>query len=192
MSVSSLPLLLVALVVQSLIGSLVGAVILRAACSLFNKVFGGPIEAQVQHSEFPQTPKPATSVEDDDFTGLDSPYRSPNTPLSVAPKRSGVGVPEPEYGNAFVICFIASVINGVLGLVIGSLAITLTLPTLAFLGLQFLFLLLAFLVFALLIKRQLPTSIPLAMAVTGIFLLIGMAIVAFVTGISFAVMTLFR
>ena len=115
----------------------------------------GRLRLRFNIPNFPKLRKRATSVEDDDFTGLDSPYRSPNTPLSVAPKRSGVGVPEPEYGNAFVICFIASVINGVLGLVIGSLAITLTLPTLAFLGLQFLFLLLAFLVFALLIKLSL-------------------------------------
>jgi len=95
------------------------------------------------------------------------------------------GVPEPEFGTAFTICLAASVINSVLGLI-------LTFATLGsaelFYGLQAALLLIGFFVLATIARFQLPTTFGRASAVTGIFMLIGFAIVAVLVALAMLVL----
>src|SRR5688500_10759448 len=100
---SSMGGLLISLVCQSIIGSLVGAVILRAACSWYNSMVGRS-RAPRDYSGQPAMPGqfPAAG---------DNPYSSPAA-YSPPQVNMSVGVPEPDFGKAWLISFVTILVNG--------------------------------------------------------------------------------
>lgn len=170
--------LLVGLLLQIVIGSVIGAIILRAACSIFNALFGGKPIAQVVDRK-PSNSVPAKS---------DSPYQSPSA--YAAPNVSfDSSVPEPGFGNAFVICLFSSVINAAFGFVVGvgvsSLGPASTAIVVAGQGLSIAF---GYIILAVIIKINLPTTIGRALAVTAFFFVITAFIVAGLALVVFFVM----
>ena len=199
-------------VIQLLIGSLVGAVILRAACALFNKWFGKEIPPSLDQPEFQTAFQPPVITRDPQSAEAKSPYAPPMAPLKqsnvhearaanaarLAEKAFRVadarGVPEPDFGKAFLICFLASIVNMVLGFVLGlvvgvalqnqaeealtgvHIAILICFSTAA-----------GFIVLAVANTVGLPTSFPRALGVTGLFLLVAVAVGILIGVVIFAI-----
>ena len=96
-------------VIRVLLGSLIGAVLLRLACRLLG------------HRKSPESEQPETEVQEVPYVPVaepvvddPSPYRAPQV-LGPAPSRKGVDKPFLTFGRAFLIMFLASLINLVLG-----------------------------------------------------------------------------
>ncbi len=176
-----LPAMLFGLLVQCLIGSLIGAVILRAACSIFNKYFGGANEDVAVH-QFPmQMPNvPSTETYSEEVPSFDSPYASPTTPLLNAypdRPRFEYGVPAPEFGKAFLICIATSLLQVFLGIILGFLLASLGAAQIqALILVQFLVVIMGYFILSAMVRVQLPTTFPRAFAVAGLFFLISIAI----------------
>ncbi|QEG22156.1 hypothetical protein [Mariniblastus fucicola] len=186
-----LPALLFGLLVQCLIGSLIGAVILRAACSLFNRFFGGENEVVPTHQP-PVKLEVDIDVSSEAPVSFDSPYASPTTPLAAGyPDRPPCkfGVPSPSFGNAFLICLSTTLIQNFIGFAVGFAASY-------FVGgnnwlaiiLQLGVMLIGFLVLTAMVKIQLPTTVGRALGVASLFFLVTIAIVAILAAIIAAVM----
>ena len=183
------------LLAQCLIGSLVGAVVLRVACSTFNTFYGGKNEEVATPQPTMATVVDTTPVKP---ASLDSPYTSPTTPLASAyPERPPClyGVPIPEFGNAFVICLCASVVRNFFAL-IGSAAIVFLLgdPNSPLIWNIFLvvLILVGVLALATMTSANLPTAFVRGLGVAGLYSLIMFAIVAAVSTIVVTVMALVR
>lgn len=173
-----LPALIIGLLIQLLIGSLIGAVVLRAACALFNKWFGREVMSSTDQPEFQAAAHPPIKAADSP-----SPYAPPTTPLTQS-GGSGLyvrGVPEPNFGKAFLICLLTSIANAVLGFILGLTAgfvldgqaqdfAVLRVATFGFITLG------SFFILTMAIKLGLPTSFPRSLGVTGLFLLIGLVV----------------
>lgn len=178
----ALPVLIMTLIIQLAIGSLIGAVILRAACSLFNKWFGSSEPVVV---EKPGANKPISA------TQSDSPYAAPMAPLK---QTKASQLLEPEFGKAYLICLVASLVNAVLGFM-GGLAVGLAYhgepPNELVIALQVCVVGLGLFVLAIAIKVGLPTSFPKSLAVSGLFLLISLVVALAIGLIVFAMTSLF-
>lgn len=170
-----LPALIIGLFIQLLIGSLIGAVILRAACALFNKLFGKEFLSSVDQPE--PVVKPPVNVPESRSLESQSPYAPPLAPLMQS-SSGGVyarGVPAPNYGRAFLICLLALITNTVpafaLGLVVRAqdLNVERIVPIIL--------VVVGFIVLATANTLGLPTSFPRALGVTGLFFLITIAVV---------------
>jgi hypothetical protein len=174
-----------ALVCQAVIGSLVGAVILRAACSWYNSMVGRS-SGRKGYANPPPAPGQLP-------THGNNPYASPTT-YSHMPDRTDVGVPEPDFGKAWLISFVTILINGMIGFVVG-LAIGLggaaagaqgAVPVIISMVVS---IPISFLVFAGMLTAMLPTSFGRAAIVTLLYfvisLLVGLAIAAVVFAVIF-------
>ena len=171
-----LPFVLGALLVQCLVGSLIGAVILRAACALFNKMFGKEIQTPVVAEKFPAVATPHLKQ-----PVSDSPYAPPMAPLK---KASGLsvyikGVPEPNFGKALAICLIATIISMVFGLILGMTMASLVdqFQNVGVITLQIASAAIGFFTLAAAISLGFPTSFPRALGVSGLFLAIYVVVV---------------
>lgn len=163
--------LLCVLLVALPIGLLVGAVILRAAVSLANKVVGG---------------SPDQEAEDD--YDWDSDEDDPPTRRT----RPGGAVPVPGLGRAVLIVFAAGLANVLVGIVVGLAFGAARAAGGGFngpgprLAAQLVSLPFGFLVSACIGGAMLPTTFPRACLVTLFQYLIGLVIVAVVGGVLFA------
>lgn len=161
-----------------IVGSFVGAVVLRGACALYN-LFVGRNEEEAS---------PQTDVEEPEAGGVNSetnpygrPHRMPATPFAGGAPLMEKGVPDISFLTAFYICFATCFLNQCLSLAITSALIPLGLPTstsLVLLGILWVFT--GILMLALFLKYQLPTTFLRALKVALIFLLIGTVIIVFV------------
>lgn len=182
---------IVGLLIRCLIGSLIGAVILRAACALFNKWFGKEYNPTYDQTEFQSGSVPQISP-----SASDSPYAPPMAPLKKSVSTGGYtkGVPEPDFGKAFMICLSASVANMALGLVIGF-AIGMMIGNqieglmTTVIAIQACMLFIGFFVLATATKLGLPTSFPRALGVSGLFMAIGLLVVIAIGAIVGVVMS---
>jgi hypothetical protein len=169
---------------QFILGSLFGAVILRAACSWYNWMVGRkrtqPIAAlsQTVPEQFPAAD--------------DNPYAA-----SVVQPQAGddptVGVPEPSFGQAWLISFVTILVNAIVGFIVGlavgagveaagadgaslgKVALLVSIPV-------------SFLVFAGMLTAMLPTSFGRALIVTLLYLAVSLLIAVVIGGIAFIVM----
>lgn len=102
-------------IVSLLVGSLIGAAMLRAAISLANKMIGsqaGPATAQ------PWSDADAgASNEPQDFdppSDVSNPYSAPALPATEA-RNDLAGVPQPNFGRAIGISVLTLVVSSVIG-----------------------------------------------------------------------------
>ena len=166
--------LIVGVIVQLTLGTFVSSFILRAACALYNKLFGqGYAEPVEELTLFDRKKSPPVSDE--------NPYRATvtsansGTPLDVVG-----GVTVPDLGRAFGIMFFSNisgfVFSFLLGLAIGSIGIfgqdeavivALVSGALAGLTIQSLF-----------ISNMLPTTLGRAIAISIFMLMIGVVMIA--------------
>ena len=162
---------LIAMAIRLLIASLIGAIFLRAACSLYNKLFVRPVPIANQNVPQPKPvpPKPPIRVPQSD-----SPYAPPMAPSAKEEKvfYSTREIDHPVFGQAMGICLVASLANILASVVVGvSLTMLdqviqgtlLTIVARISLGCA------GFLVLATTIKILLPTSFPRAFIVAGLF-----------------------
>ena len=161
---------------QLTIGTVVGAVILRAACALFNKLFGqGFAEPVEELTLFPRNKPPQVSD--------DNPFRSPVTPAkSDTPLEVIGGVSVPEFGQALAIMFFsmlsAFVFSFLLGAAFGSSGVvealgrdTATITAMVLGGLS------GLAIQSLFISNMLPTTIGRAFAISIFMLLISFVLI---------------
>ena len=179
--------ILIAFVVQLTIGSLISAVILRAACAMFNKFFRKDAVTPVaQEATVPEIEPPPVSD--------DNPYSTPWTSAapSVSSELAG-GVNVPSFQEALVIMFAsifcAAVFSFLLGLAIGSIKlieaeqagiVASVLGALSGLAIQ-----------SLCISNMLPTSFGRAITISIFMILIAIAIVVPITIVAGGVGMLF-
>lgn len=159
-----------------LIGSLIGAVILRVACALFNKLFGKELLSPTDQPEFQPVAKPLVKTADSA-----SPYAPPMAPLTQSNSTGGYvrGVPKPSFGKAFLICFLATIANAVLVFALGMItgfvsngqAQDFAMLRFAILGFVVLG---SFFMLTIANKLGLPTTFPRALGISGLFLLISL------------------
>ena len=170
------------IVLQAALGSLVGAVVLRAACALFNRLWGGEmIEVQPRVDTIgASTPDPTV------VSTLANPNQNPDTNPFAAPTvaakavqletRYISGVEPPSFGAVFFTCFVAMLISlfwtFVIGVLIESfrmeLAFQTTLLMWTFVG----SLIAYFFVFVSAVHIGLNTSFGRANTIAGLFVLI--------------------
>jgi len=192
----SLTALVLGLLFQVSIGSLIGAIILRAACALFNKWFGKEfIPATDQFETQPVTRPPVNPASQSPES--QSPYAPPMAPLMQSD--GGVyarGVAQPNFGRAFLICLVASIANILLGILLGSMIGLAThgpeapaFPVQLIL-IQVALFICSFVIMTIAISVGLPTSFPRAMGVTGLFLLIALAVGIAIALVVVVVMTI--
>lgn len=171
---------------ELLIVAVVGSIVLRSACWLFNR-FTGKRDGSTSLEEIPI----AKEVDYDrsvPATDFDRPFSSPTTPLTAAysdPEPGQDAVPLPSYRSAFAICFMASIAYVLLSV---GLSNSLGMRSL----LNLLLLLSLFGVFVLLVKSILPTSFPKAAGVTGIFFIVGLVFVCSIVGMASIAFFLFQ
>jgi len=191
-----LPVLLIGLLVQLLIGSLIAAVILRAACALFNKFFGKGQPVSNDQPGFPPGSIGQKKTADPQSLESQSPYAPPMAPLMQSGSLATRGVPEPKFGKAFMICLVASIANMMVGFLLGLVFgmffggagpnAAQEFAVAGMLAIQICSLIAGLFILASAIKLGLPTSIPRALGVTGLFMMIGVAVgvaIAIVVGL---------
>ena len=158
--------LIATLVVQVLIGSLIGAIILRFATHLWNRITGN----QAGSSKPPAIPKSRSAPIPRKLS--ESPYQPPSEYQATVIAETG-GLEIPRFEKAFVICLIANGINYLIGIgatllinlylnrLIGNIAMTLPIQAGR--------ILIAMTILTLVIKGSYPTSLGRATAVAGLF-----------------------
>jgi hypothetical protein len=174
------------LVCQAIVGSLIGAVILRAACAWYNSMTGrsrGTSGAMAAPAEMMQFPAASSN-----------PYEAPTVASRMDSGNSSVGVPEPDFGRAWLISFVTIMANGVVGFAagmvvgVGGAAAGIN-SEMAMLFSLVISLPVSFLVASGLLAAMLPTSIGRAMIVAllylAISLMVGIAIAVVVMGAIF-------
>lgn len=179
------PIVILGLGCNLLASSLISAVILLAACSLWNKWFGNKHPGSTGYSAAPPV--------DGSFGDESNPFSARD--LGVPERMVATdGITEPDFGHAYVTCFLASFAN----LAISFLARMAT-GVLAgdapgvMLALQLALIPVMFLVNTFVYKARLETTFPRAMAITGLTLLIAvmiLAVVAAIVGVVIVVMAL--
>ncbi len=175
-----LPILILGLGCNLLVGSLISAVILRAACSLWNKWFGNKQPVSAGYSAAPPV--------DGSFGDESNPFSARD--LGVPERIVAVdGIMEPDFGHAYVTSFLASFVNLAIsflaGMVIGALAGD---SRGVILILQLALIPVVFLITSLVYQARLETTFPRAMAITGLTMLIGLALGVIIVGVVFVVM----
>lgn len=108
--------LLCALVFGLFLGTLIGGVILRAACALYNKLAGAkpPKRGSVPDWEEPPLRRPEKGEVGEGITGSPQPfdYREAREEEDLEQRiRASQGVPEPELGTAMLIAFVSLLVN---------------------------------------------------------------------------------
>jgi hypothetical protein len=179
---------LAGLVCQSVIGSLVGAVILRAACAWYNSMVGrSRHRAAVPGSQAEITQFPAAS---------DNPYEAPTVASHWGATNEDVGVPEPDFGKAWLISFVTVLTNAFVGFILGIMvgaggaaagARNENMVMLASLAVS---LPASFLVSAALLTVMLPTSFGRAFIVTLLYLVISLLVLLAIGAVILGVMVL--
>jgi hypothetical protein len=189
------------------IGILIGAVVLRCACWLYNKIAGasgGPtkryrdeFEGEDKPRRQPDVDRYAEEEEDEENEEEDDRPRPRRRPEAYDP--DGPGVPEPTVGKAMGIMAVNAVIgfgiNFAIGLAtgagmrgIGGPAGGGAAPNLgAVLIANLVQLVVGYFLLAGLVTAMLPTKFGRACAVAGLFYVIGIAIAAVVVGVLIAV-----
>jgi hypothetical protein len=158
---------------------LFGAMLLRAACALNNRIFGRFTKKTVEPTLNSDVPL-ASEVDPSFSASLDRPYASPSVPLGPAKVRvpiEGRLVAAPGFGKSFAICLATSIVvmvsNGGAQYVLGA-------NPAAGLVITLLSLLIVLLFLAAILARFLPTSYRNATSVTGLCFTIAIAMLIFV------------
>lgn len=164
---------LIAILILLLFGSLMGAVLLRAAISVANKILG----KQPAANETQPFSEPVESLSSEPMDST-NPY-SPPTHAATNVASGSTAIPEPNFGFAIVISLAVSLAGGVIGGVFGALTegseVTEAVGSI-------LSLVLSFVVSAFILSKLLPTTYGRAALVCVIYGLIAFAIF-FVVGI---------
>jgi hypothetical protein len=184
------------------IGILIGAVVLRCACWLYNKiagVSGGPtkqyrdeFEGEDKPRRLPDEGQYSEEEDDEEDEEEDDRPRPRRRPAAYDP--DGPGVPEPTMGKAMGIMAVDMVIgfgiNFVIGLATGAgmrgaggAAVNIGAALFA----NIIQLVVGFFLLAGLVTAMLPTKFGRACAVAGLFYVIGIAIAAVIVGVLIAV-----
>lgn len=172
---------LLAFVFQLVIGTVIGAIILRAACALFNKFVG-----EVPNAPESQQPSEFNVEDTSGYQAGDAanPFSAPTTSGAPPIKReSNKAIEEPSFGLAAGICLMAGLASGVVGIFAG--AVGSQNPTMLA-ALNVLLLGVSFLIFAGLVKVFVRTTFAQAVCVALLFAAIG-----FVIGLFFAAIASF-
>lgn len=161
------------LLFQILISSLIGAVILRATCALFNMWFGKQTS--------PDQPQAVTQPPPPEAADFSSPYAPPMAPStkSYGSIPRYLGVPEPNFEKAFLIClvtvFIQMIFGFILGFILGviyqgqdEVGLRVVMVVCASVG--------SFLILAIACMVGLPTSFSRSLGVSGLFLVVALVV----------------
>jgi hypothetical protein len=193
---SDLPILLCVLVVAIPIGLLIGAAILRAACSLYNKIAGATstgrsIKSYPSPDESPGRFPGHEGIQDQPSEGFGD-FREDDRDYG---SRLIVGVPEPEIPKAMGIVLVAGLANAVAKFCIGVAVVGGAAGGMgregragAELLTDLISIPINFLIGSAILAAMLPTSFGKACLVTLIQFLIVLAIVVVVGGIVLAIM----
>ena len=197
---------LVGAVIGLAIGSLIGGVLLRAAVGLWNRMFG--TRTQVQYTEgFTANPPPGSPISGNPISGDPSsgnpdfgqpagidpstgqpavnPYAAPAIPSAVATPDGGRldGVPEPDFGRAVAIAFVAGILTFIVQLGIGLGGQLVAPGDVGGLIASLLNLAASIVITILVFQKMLPTTLGRAAAVFGFYMLIALAIAMVLFGI---------
>jgi hypothetical protein len=189
------------------IGVLIGAVILRCACWLYNKIVGAP-GGPAAYRDGVDDDRPRRRLdaeryddedEEDDESGEEEDDRPRPRRRPAAYDPDGPGVPEPTMGKAMGIMVVDMIVGAGINFVIGfatgagmrgfggpaggGAAANLGVVLFA----QLLQLIVGFFLLAGLVTAMLPTRFGRACAVAGLFYVIGIAIAAVIIGVLVAV-----
>lgn len=174
------------------IGSLIGAVLLRAAISAANKILGpqapsqaGPIEAEPIMATTP--PEPVESAAPTDPA---NPYSAPAMAANAGTASGAeatLAIPHPTFGKALGIAAVMSILSFVLSFAMG--VVGQTSKTIALLAPLF-SLSLNFLVTSFVLSKMLPTTFARSILVYVMYVLIALLIAVVVGGIGFVLFRL--
>jgi len=187
-----LPVFLIGILILMLIASLIGALILRFACALFNKWHGEELATPNDRPEFQFDAKRTLTKPDSQKLEDQSPYAPPMAPLTQS-NSNGLyirGVAVPEFGKAFMVCLLGSIAFvglGIMFMMILGMILQGRHPSFGTIAIQIFTIVGGFFILAAAIKLRLPTSFPRALGVTGIFMLIGLVVligIALVVGVA--------
>ena len=180
-SIVGLITLMLILAAQILFGSLIGAVILRAAVSAFNRMTG---KRAPEASNKPPIAEPVGPAIPRQVS--DSPYQAPSA-YAAPTQITSEGVIVPRFGKAFLTCLAANGVTVLAGLLIG-MVVGITAGMTSFdlngesteRGLQLTLLAISVIGLVGAIKIIFPTTFPRSFAIAGIFLLISIGILIFI------------
>jgi len=170
--------LLMVVVFYFVIGIPIGAVVLRGAVSLANKILGPP-KADSQRLPEDSIEMPAGSSDPS------NPYSAPQV-TSVAGYRQDTVIPEPSFGSAYLMVLAQLILGVVVGFVIG-LAIGAALGAEASWLASVLSLVVGVGINAVVLSSMLPTTFKRGMLVSFMQILIGLLIAAVIIGVAMGV-----
>lgn len=154
------------------IGSLIGAVLIRAAVSVVNKILG-PGEAPLSDAPFVGTGRIESYAPSDSS----NPYSTPSQ-TAHAPDNGPLAVPEPSFGRAVAIALVATILGFAVNFFLGvisppELAVAVSLASLA----------LNFVIVSFVFSQMLPTSFGKAAFIYVMYIAIALVVGIVIAGI---------